>query len=116
MIPPYELTPQILHFIAEISEKIGEIKAAHLARPSPELRKKNRIKTIQSTLAIEGNTMTVEQISAIMENKRVVGPVKDILEVKNAIEVYEKIGQFKAEKMTDFLKAHKLLMKGLLDE
>ncbi len=89
MKPPYAITGKILKLIASISEKIGEVNAAHLSKPPTELRKKNRIKTIHSSLEIEGNTLTIEQITAIVENKRVIGPKKDILEVKNAIAVYD---------------------------
>lgn len=87
MKPPYQITQKILKLIAAISEKIGEVNSAHLHRPPTEHRKKNRIKTIQSSLEIEGNTLTIEQITALVEHKRVIGPEKDILEVKNAIHV-----------------------------
>jgi Fic family protein len=113
--PPYSITPNILTLIASISEKIGEVNAAHLQKPAPELRRKNRIKTIQSSLEIEGNTLTVEQITALMENKRVLGPQKDILEVQNAIKVYEQLGTFSPYSIASFCKTHALLMKGLVD-
>ena len=71
MNPPYEITNTILKLISSISEKIGEVNAAHLHKPSPELRKKNRVKTIKASLEIEGNTLTEEQITAIIENKKV---------------------------------------------
>ncbi|WP_300596305.1 hypothetical protein [Niabella sp.] len=88
MKPPYEITTPILKQIAYISEKIGEINAKLLIRANPTLRKQNQIRTIQSSLSIEGNTLSEEQITAILENKRVVGPQKDILEVLNALEAY----------------------------
>ena len=81
MKPPYEITSKILNLIASISEKIGEVNAAHLNKPPTELRKRNQIKTIQSSLEIEGNTLTVEQITDLLENKRILAPKKDILEV-----------------------------------
>jgi Fic family protein len=115
MTPPYRLTSEILHLVATISEQIGAINAAQLVKPSLELRKKNRIKTIQSSLSIEGNTLSVGQITAILENKRVVGPSKDVQEVKNAIGTYEQLTVFKATNLKDFLKAHRLLMKELLE-
>jgi len=71
MKPPYCITPAILQLISTIAEKIGEINATHLQRPQAELRKTNRIKTIQSSLEIEGNTLSIEQVTAILENKRV---------------------------------------------
>jgi Fic family protein len=79
MKPPYQVSNKILNLVASISEKIGEVNATHLSKPPTELRKKNRIKTIHSSLEIEGNTLSVEQITAMMENKRIVGPQKDIL-------------------------------------
>jgi Fic family protein len=116
MKPPYEITNKILSLTSSISEKIGEVKSAHLLRPPTELRKRNRIKTIQSSLEIEGNTLTVEQITDLIDNIRVLAPHKDILEVKNAIEVYSKINEFDTYKLKSLCKAHGLLMKGLIDD
>ena len=65
MKPPYEITNKILNLISIISEKIGEVNSINLQKPPKELRKKNRVKTIQSSLEIEGNTLTIEQITAI---------------------------------------------------
>jgi Fic family protein len=115
MKPPYEITNRILELISSISEQIGEIKAARLIKPPTELRKKNRIKTIQSSLEIEGNTLTVEQITDLINNKRVIAPKKDIMEVKNAIQVYSKLDSFNAYNLNSLYKAHKLLMSGLVD-
>ncbi len=115
MKPPYSITGKILKLVAAISEKIGEVNSAHLSKPPTELRKKNRIKTIHSSLEIEGNTLTIEQITAIVENKRVVGPKKDILEVKNAIEVYEYIDKLNPYSFDSFCEAHGILMNGLID-
>jgi Fic family protein len=116
MKPPYSLTPKIITFVASISEKIGEINATHLYKPATELRKKNRIKTIQSSLEIEGNTLSVEQITALLENKRVLAPQKDILEVQNAINVYEQIHSFNSYQFNDLERAHLVLMHGLIDK
>ena len=114
MKPPYDITSKILSRSIAIAEKLGEVKTAHLHRPSIELRKQNRIKTIQASLEIEGNTLTEEQITAILENKRVIGSKKDITEVLNAIEVYDKLPKFKPTSLKSFLKAHKILMKDLI--
>ncbi|MBS7320635.1 MAG: Fic family protein [Myroides sp.] len=116
MKPPYEITAAILKFITSISLKIGEVNAKYLIKTNPTLRKQNQIKTIHSSLSIEGNTLTEEQITAIIENKRVVGPEKDILEVLNALEVYKNINKLKPESEKDFLKAHKLLLQKLINE
>ncbi|MBN9312932.1 MAG: cell filamentation protein Fic [Chryseobacterium sp. 39-10] len=114
MKPPYEITSEILKFITSISEKIGEVNAKFLIKTNPTLRKQNQIKTIHSSLSIEGNTLTEEQITAILENKRVVGPEKDILEVLNALEVYKSINKLKPNNEKDFLNAHKLLLQKLI--
>lgn len=114
MKPSYDITRETLQLISSISEKIGEANALYLIKANPTLRKQNQIKTIQASLQIEGNTLSVDQITAILENKRVVGPEKDILEVLNAVEVYKNIRTFKPEKEKDFLKAHKLLLNQLL--
>lgn len=115
MKPPYKITPLILAKIASISEKIGEVKTAYLFHPPAELRRSNRIKIIQSSLEIEGNTMTEEQITALINNKQVLAPEKDILEVMNAISTYEKIDSFKPYSLKSLLEAHKLLMNGLVN-
>ena len=115
MKPPYDITPKILKLISSISEKIGEVNANYLTKQSPQLRKQNRIKTIHSSLKIEGNTLTEEQITALIENKRVIGPEKDVLEVINAIKVYEKLDSYKFSSGKSFLKAHLELMNGLIE-
>ena len=114
-MPPYQITGKILKLIAAISEKIGEVNSAHLNKPPTELRKKNRIKTIHSSLEIEGNTLTIEQITAIIENKRVAGPGKDILEVKNAIAVYDYLDKLNPYSFQSFCEAHGILMNGLIE-
>jgi len=116
MKPPYEITAKILLLISSISEKLGVVNANFLNKPSPQLRKQNRIKTIHSSLRIEGNTLTQEQVTAIIENKRVIGPKKDILEVVNAIQVYNQIANFEFSSVKSFLKAHEMLMQGLVDD
>ena len=116
MRPPYEITSSILKLITSISEKIGEVNASLLNRPSPKLRKQNKIKTIHSSLKIEGNTLTEEQITALLENKRVLGPKKDVLEVLNAIKIYENLEKYKPSNEKSFLKAHKDLMEGLVEK
>lgn len=116
MKPPYEINSTILGLITRISEKIGEVNATYLVQPSPELRKQNQIKTIHSSLKIEGNTLTEKQITAILENKRVLGPKKDIIEVQNAIKIYESLNSYKFTSASSFLKAHHILMEGLIDE
>lgn len=116
MNPPYQITPEILKLVAFISEKLGQISAKFLDKPSPKLRKENRIKTIHSSLSIEGNTLTEEQITALIENKRIIGPEKDVNEVLNAISVYNQLDSFDPISSKSFLKAHEILMKGLVSD
>ena len=87
-----------------------------MEKASPELRRRNKIKTIHSSLKIEGNTLSEEQVTALIEDKRVLGPQKDIQEVNNAIEVYDSIHKFNSNSERDFLKAHKMLTRNLLVE
>jgi Fic family protein len=115
MKPPYKITARILELIASISEKIGEVNAAYLFKPPTELRKKNRIKTIQSSLEIEGNSLSLDQVTAILDNKRIIAPKKDIIEVKNAINAYENLKNYNPTSLSSFCSAHKTLMHGLIE-
>ncbi len=114
MKPPYQITQRILQLTTVISEKLGEIKTYHLEKTQPELRKRNKLKTVHSSLKIEGNTLSEEQITALINNQRVIGPQKDILEVINAIQVYDNITMFSPYSIRSFKKAHKMLMQGLV--
>jgi Fic family protein len=116
MTPPYQITPDILKLIVSVSEKLGQINAKFLDKPSPKLRKENRIKTIHSSLSIEGNTLTEEQITALIDKKRIIGPEKDVNEVMNAITVYDQLQLFDPKSSKSFLKAHEILMKGLVSD
>lgn len=114
MVPPFKLTSKIIKLISEISHLLGRLDSIPISRPEPKLRRKNRIRTIKATLAIEGNTFTEEQITAILEKKKVIGSKKEIVEVQNAIEIYDGIEKFKMDSGKLFLKAHATLMKGLI--
>ncbi len=116
MRPPYTITPRTLGLVASISQKLGEIKATSLIKPPAELRKRNRIRTIHSSLEIEGNTLSLDQITALIENKRVLAPANDILEVQNAIKVYDRLTEFKAGSIESLCSAHKILMSGLIED
>ncbi len=113
--PPYRITSTILNQVAEVSERIGHW-AALAERTSPILRKENRIRTIQASLAIEQNSLSKEQVTAIMEGKRVLAPAKEIQEVRNAILAYEKLPDWQSYRLDDLLMAHRILMTGLVDE
>ena len=111
--PTCTVTPGMLSQVAAIAEQVGRLQA----RPDTLLRlhKVHRVRTIQGSLAIEGNTLTEAQVTAILEGKRVVAPPKEIQEVRNAARVYEHLGQWNPRKETDLLEAHAMLMQGLLD-
>lgn len=116
MKPPYKITSFILSKVSSISEKLGEVNANYLSKPSPQLRKQNRIKTIHASLSIEGNTLTQEQVTALLDNKRVLGPKKDIQEVLNAIKVYNQLSSFDPYSQESFLSAHQILMGRLIEQ
>ena len=112
--PPYTITSTILDLSERIGEAISRAEEAAV-RASLRLRRINRIRTIQGSLAIEGNTLTEEQISTILEGKPVVAPLREIQEVRNAIKAYEQFPQWNPASETDLLSAHEMLMVGLLD-
>jgi Fic family protein len=114
MKPPYTISPSILNLVASISLKIGEASAHYLDKKSPQLRKANRIKTIQATLGIEGNTLNESQVQAIDEGKRLLGFERDQKEVQNAIALYARWDEFDPSKRASFLNTHLLLMQGLV--
>ena len=113
--PPYEITSKIVEYISLISEKVGEIRSLQNSPASVKLRRENRIKTIHSSLAIENNTLSMEQITAIIEGKKVLGSPREITEVKNAIETYELLLELDPFSEADLLHAHKLMMCNLVD-
>lgn len=113
--PPFTITSAILNLVVETGELLGHW-AAYTGRASPLLRKENRIRTIQASLAIEHNSLTTGQVTAIMVGKRVLAPAKDIQEVRNAIQAYEHLNIWQASRLKDLLSAHRLLMKGLIDD
>lgn len=114
--PPFEITAKIIELISRISEKIGEIHSLQNSPAHIRLRKENRIKTIHSSLAIENNSLSIEQITAILEGKRVLGSPREIKEVKNSIEAYELLLKLDPFRETDLLKAHRLMMSDLVSE
>lgn len=116
MKPPYDLTEKTLALTASISKQLGTIEATYSAISSPTLRRQNKIKTVQASLEIEGNALNEQQITDILEGTRVIGSTQDVLEVKNALSVYEKLDSFNPLNKKDFLKAHRLLMKTLIDK
>ena len=115
-IPPFTITEEIASFVADIAEMVGGLTAMADHLPTLHLRKANRIKTIQSSLAIENNSLSIEQVTAILEGKRVLGAPNEIQEVKNAIDAYNLLLELNPYKEKDLLKAHKLMMTDLVRE
>lgn len=114
--PPFTLTPNIIHLVANISEHIGRLSFANAQASELRLNRINRIRTIQGSLAIEGNTLSEEQITAILEGKRVIAPPRELQEARNAILAYEQLDKWQPEKEKDLLHAHALLMQSLVDD
>lgn len=114
--PPYEITAQILSLYGHIQERLGRCRGLMLVRPEARLRRENRIRTIHSSLAIEGNTLELDQVTAILDNKKVVAPAREIIEVQNAIAAYDRLGKVDPRSINDFLEVHGVLMRGLLEE
>jgi Fic family protein len=114
--PPYKISSKIIHLISQISEALGRLTVLVQIQDELKLRKANRIRTIQGSLAIEGNTLSEEQITAILNGKPVIAPPKEIQEVRNAIKAYEQFRQWQPAREQDLLKAHQVLMAGLIDE
>ena len=112
--PPFSITPTVLNLVVEIGELLGHWSAKR-GQTSPLLRKENRIRTIQASLAIEHNSLSMEQVTALLEGKRVLAPAKDIQEVRNAIRAYELMPGWHKANISDLLAAHKTLMIGLVD-
>ncbi|MEI7952672.1 MAG: Fic family protein [Synechococcaceae cyanobacterium ELA182] len=113
--PPLTLNPALLNRVAAIAEALGRWSARQDACPSPRLRRKNRIHTIQASLAIEQNSLSLEQVSALFDGQRVIGPARDIQEVRNAITAYDALPRWDPSNPQHLLEAHRLLMAGLID-
>ncbi len=114
--PPFEITNEILATITEIAELVGQVSATHGLSANPTLRRTNRIRTIYSSLAIEQNTLSLEQVTAVLNGKQVLAPPKDIAEVKNAYEIYEMMDTLNPYSVDDLLIAHGVMTKGLVEE
>lgn len=114
--PPLRITPVMVQQVAEICELLGRWSVSIDAALSPQLRKNNRIRTIHASLAIENNTLSLEQVTAVLAGQRVLGLPREIQEVRNAFAAYEAMEGWSPEQVTDLLAAHGRLMMGLLDD
>lgn len=114
--PPHSITPEILNRVAAIGEAVGRLTVLTDRARALRLRRINRIRTIQGSLAIEGNTLSEAQITAILEGKRVIAPPREVQEVRNALAAYDRFDTWQPEAEGDLLEAHRILMSGLIDE
>lgn len=114
--PPLTITDKILNLIAQTSELLGRYAERTSRAQALRLRRVNQIRTIHGSLAIEGNSLSLEQITAVLEGKPIIAPPREVQEVKNALAVYERFDQYQPHNEQDLLAAHQLLMAGLVDE
>lgn len=114
--PPHTITPAILNLVAEISEQIGRYSILAEQSLTPRLRRENRIRTIQASLAIENNILTLQQVTAVIDGKKVLGLPREIQEVRNAFAAYEAMDNWHPASEADLLAAHGMLMAGLVDQ
>ena len=114
--PPFEITNQMIGYVAEIAELVGKLSAVSSLSANPTLRRSNRIRTIHGSLAIEQNALSLEQVTAVLNGKHVLAPPKDIAEVKNAYEIYERLDELDPYSVDDLLTAHGIMTRGLVEE
>ena len=114
--PPFQITNKIIDDVAEISELTGRLSAHDHLSSNSNLRRSNRIRTIHGSLAIEQNTLSLEQVTAVLNGKHVLAPPKDIAEVKNAYEIYERLDELDPYSVDDLLTAHGIMTRGLVEE
>ena len=115
-IPPFEITNRMFELAAQIMEQLGKLSNVNELERLPRLRKVSRIKSIHSSLAIENNTLSIKQVTDVIEGKRVLGPADDILAVKNAFAAYKELENIDAFSLADFQKVHAIMMNGLVTE
>jgi Fic family protein len=114
--PPYTITEKSADLLAKIAETATRLEYGTDFKRDIKLHRENRMRTIHSSLAIEGNSLTLGEVTDVIEGKIVAGKQAEIKEVKNAYEAYDKIMTFDPYEIADFLKAHKLMTQGLVKE
>ena len=115
-IPPYQITDKVLALVADISEKIGKITERTNLDSKPHLRKNNKIKSIHSSLKIEANSLSLDEVRDVINGRTVMGERKEIQEVKNAYSAYEEIGKFDVYNLNDFKRLHGVMTKYIVEE
>lgn len=108
-VPPFTITNQMLMLVAEIAEKTGSVSNFHSFETKPHLRRNNRIRSIHSSLAIEANSLSLDEVRSVISGKTVIGPQKEIQEVKNAYQAYEQLGRFDPYSLEDLKQLHGIM-------
>ena len=114
--PPFEITEKIVSLVAEIAELTGRLSSTERFEANPMLRRANRIRTIHGSLAIEQNTLSLEQVTAVINGRQVLAPPRDIAEVKNAYEIYGRMNELDPFSVDDLLTSHGIMTRGLIEE
>lgn len=114
-VPPFYVTNEMLDLTVAISEKLGSLSALNNLDKFPQLRRVNRLKSIQSSLAIENNTLSLQQVTDVINGKRVLGPQDDVIAARNAFEAYKQLESVDVYRIDDLLRVHGIMMKGLVD-
>lgn len=114
--PPFEITNKMINYVAEITELVVKLAFISQLSSNPILRRSNRIRTIHGSLSIEQNTLSLEQVTAVLNGKQVLAPPKDIAEVRNAYEIYERLDKLNPYSVDDLLTAHSVMTRGLVEE
>ncbi|MCB2290935.1 Fic family protein [Clostridium sp. CS001] len=115
-VPPYTITDKTVNLISDITEIITKITINDNMSNNPRLRRDNRIRTIHASLAIENNSLSLDQVTDIINGKRILGAPDEICEVKNAFEAYNKLLELDPYNVNHILLAHKVLMNELTTE
>ena len=105
-VPPFSITNRMLTYVAQIAEKTGMISNYHSFETKPHLRRNNRIRSIHSSLAIEANSLSLDEVKSVISGRTVIGPQKEIQEVKNAYQAYEQLGHFDPYSLNDLKALH----------
>ena len=108
-VPPFTVTIQMMKQVAEIAEKIGRISNYHSFETKPHLRRNNRIRSVWSSVAIEANSLSLDEVRSVINGKTVIGPEKDIQEVKNAYQAYEQLGSFDPFSLEELKRLHGIM-------
>ena len=114
MAPPFQLTLQILAAVSRIDQSLGRLQGLSVTQPQPLLRKRNHVRSVQASAAIEGNPLSIDQVTALLDGKRVLGRDQDVREILNVNEAYERLTHWKATSRKSLLEAHATLMKGVI--